>query len=205
MCALTNIYHLWQYSTVKGVHMLRNIFYLGLFLSVILSGAGCESDLVKIDVEDSDVPATSVPQSSNSTVTASSVQVPAGFSGVKWLHTNVSGWSETASLNGRISGGTITLDYSKKNSWPSVNGLNANPWIFVYRDGTWYAATFEWFRSGQVSKPTSTVAGDHIKRSPLNDFRPVSGEVYGFMVSGLARDDTRNVRERTGVQMIRWP
>ncbi len=131
--------------------------------------------------------------------------VPADFAGVRWLHTDVSGWAQTASLSARVSGGSIILNYDKARVWPEVNGLNANPWVFVHRDGTWYAATFEWLRGGQTSKPTSTVAGDHIKRSPLNNFRPVSGETYGFMVSGLARDRTRNVQERSNVSMVRWP
>ena len=66
---------------------------------------------------------------------------------------------------------------------------------FRQRDGVWYAATWEWLRPGQTSKPTSVVNGAHIKKSPLQDFRPVSGETYGFMVSGLARDNsTRNVQ-----------
>jgi len=137
-------------------------------------------------------------------------QVPSDLAGVHWLHSDVSGWKETGNLRSvRVSGGTITLDYDKARSWPgvSVSGahVNANPWIFVYRDGRWYAATFEWLRTGQVSKPTSTVAGDHIKKSPLGSFRPKSGTVYGFMVSGLARDKTRNVNERTQVVMYRWP
>lgn len=133
-------------------------------------------------------------------------QVPADFAGVVWLYENVSGWAQTSSLSVSFSGGYINLNYDKARVWPAVNGSNANPWVFVFRDGKWYAATFEWLRFGQTSKPMFTVRGDHIKKSPLNNFQPVSGEVYGFMVSGLARDSsTRNVRERTNVVMKRWP
>lgn len=140
------------------------------------------------------------------TVAGSDAQVPADFAGVVWLHENVSGWAQTSSLNVSIGGGSITLNYDKAKVWPARNGVNANPWVFVFRDGRWYAATFEWLRFGQTTKPTSTVRGDHIKKPPLNNFHPVSGEVYGFMVSGLARDNsTRNVRERTNVVMMRWP
>jgi len=136
-------------------------------------------------------------------------QVPAGFAGVRWLHTNVSAWPETASLSAGVSGSSVLLNYDKSRSWPSAfaggTEVNANAWIFVYRGGTWYAATWEWLRPGQTSKSTRAVAGDHIKKSPLNDFSPVSGEYYGFMVSGLARDSTRNVQERSNVDMVRWP
>ena len=136
--------------------------------------------------------------------------VPPDLSGVRWLHTDVSGWSETVSLRSvRVSGGTITLDYDKAKSWPGRDHagayVNANPWIFVHRDGTWYAGTWEWLRHGQTSKSVRSVNGDHIKKSPLNSFSPRSGERYGFMVSGLARDRARNVRERTNVVMVTWP
>ena len=53
--------------------------------------------------------------------------------------------------------------------------------------------------------PEEAVAVDHIKRSPLNNFTPQSGVRYGFMVSGLARDSTRNVEERSNVVFITWP
>lgn len=133
-------------------------------------------------------------------------QVPADFAGVVWLHANVSGWAQTGSLGGiSISGDMINLPYDKAKVWPPKGDLNANPWIFVWQDGTWYAATWEWLRFGQTSKAVAAVNGDHIKKPPLDNFSPVSGTSYGFMVSGLARDDTRNVSERTNVVMFRWP
>jgi len=134
--------------------------------------------------------------------------VPSTLAGVVWLHTDVSAWRETGNLRSvNVSGGTITLDYDKADVWPNHSGknVNANPWVFVNVGGTWYGATFEWFRRGQTSKAVYTVAGDHIKKAPLNGFRPRSGERYGFMVSGLARDNARNVQERTQVVMYTWP
>lgn len=137
-------------------------------------------------------------------------QVPSDLAGVHWLHSDVSDWKESGNLRSvKVSGGTITLNYDKARSWPGVSvsgvSVNANPWIFVYQDGNWYAGTWEWLRHGQTSKSASSVAGDHIKKQPLSGFRPKSGTVYGFMVSGLARDKTRNVKERTQVVMYRWP
>ncbi len=134
---------------------------------------------------------------------------PSDFAGVKWLHTDVSGWEQTANLNVSIGSSQITLDYDKASSWPSGNDvgleLQANPWIFVKQDGTWYAATWEWMRPGSTSKSRKAVAGDHIKKSPLQNFKPVSGERYGFMVSGLARGGTRTVKERSNVVWVTWP
>lgn len=132
------------------------------------------------------------------------------LAGVTFLHRNVSSWPITANLSPvRISGGNIVLNYNKANVWPGVDTagatVNANPWILINRGGKWYAATFEWLRPGQTSKPIRTVNGDHIKASPLNDFVPVSGERYGFFVSGLARGNATNVKERSNIQWLVWP
>ena len=135
---------------------------------------------------------------------------PQDFDDVVWLHTDVSSWPQTSTLRSvSTTSGSITLNYDKTNSWPAkaVSGVavNANPWIFVKRGGTWYAATWEWMRPGQITKNKASVKGDHIKVAPLNTFVPRQGEIYGFMVSGLARTGSlRNVRERTNVILLRW-
>ena len=128
---------------------------------------------------------------------------------VRWLHTDVSTWPQTASLNASIGGGTINMPYSKAKVWPASGGVNANCWVFArWSDGQWYAATFEYLRSGQTAKPMGVLSGamgDHIKVSPLSQWRPRSGERIGLMVSGLARSSSRNVRERSNVVMVTWP
>ena len=126
---------------------------------------------------------------------------------IRWLHTDVSSWPVTASLTANI-GSAINFPYSKANVWPAVDGANANCWVFVNLNGQWYAATFEWLRRGQTSKPKGVLdgsMGDHIKVSPLNSWRPKKGERIGIMVSGLARTQMRNVRERSNVYMVTWP
>ncbi|MFH0881003.1 MAG: hypothetical protein V2A34_14910 [Lentisphaerota bacterium] len=130
---------------------------------------------------------------------------PSNLTSVSWLHTDVSGWKQTSTLRVSFSGDMINLKYDKANVWPENGGVNANPWIFVFQDGTWYAGTWEWLRVGQTAKPKNVVNGDHIKRDPLGGFQPVSGQIYGFMVSGLARDDRRNAEERTNIEWVRWP
>ncbi len=128
---------------------------------------------------------------------------------VVWLDQNVSGWPTTASMNASVSGGTVHLPYDKANVWPGVSAggasVNANVWIFVQQDGTWYGATWEWLRVGQTSKSASSVTGSHIKKPPLESFQPVSGETYGFMVSGLVRIGASNIEERSNVSMVTWP
>ena len=142
--------------------------------------------------------------------TATAAGWPAEITGsIHWLHTDVSSWPVTASLSASVGGSTINMPYSKAKVWPSVDGVNANPWVIVkWTDGQWYAATFEWLRSGQTSKPKGVLdgsKGDHIKKPPLSSWRPSSGERFGIMVSGLARTETRNVKERSNVSMVTWP
>jgi hypothetical protein len=186
-------------------------------MSVVLSSCGAY-DSVKDAIEDDDgegeealLEATPVPPAGPDPIPPAeptaipSDRVPADLSGVEWVHGDVSGWAVTASLDVSIGGSTIRLDYDKTRVWPAVNTVNANPWIFVYRDGHWIAATWEWLGFGQTTMPMSTVNGAHIGRRQLIDFQPRSGEVYGFMVSGLIRDSSRNVLERTPVVMARWP
>jgi hypothetical protein len=138
--------------------------------------------------------------------------LPSNFSGVVWLHVNVSKWAQTATLSSvTFKGANICLDYDKTNVWPGVEIsptviVNGNPWIFVYQNGTWYAATWEWLRVKQTCKASKSVAGDHIKKNPLKDFKPVPGATYYFMVSGLARDpNITNVQERSNPVKVVWP
>ncbi|MCC5847016.1 MAG: hypothetical protein JJU29_02900 [Verrucomicrobia bacterium] len=142
--------------------------------------------------------------------TGESIDLRPDLSNVTFLHANVSKWPVTSNLpKVTVSGGTISMPYDKARVWPGRNtagaNVNANPWILVKQDGRWYAATWEWLRTGQTAKSSSSVEGGHIGQSPLNNFRPQSGQVYGFMVSGLARSGVRNVQERTNVVMVRWP
>ncbi len=132
------------------------------------------------------------------------------FSNVTWLHSNVASWKETSVLRSvDITASHIKLNFDKTNVWPGKNhvgaNVNANPWVFIYRNNRWYAATFEWMRVGQTAKGRNTVNGNHIKKAPLQNFVPIKGEVYGFMVSGLARDAVSNVQERTNIVMVGWP
>lgn len=132
---------------------------------------------------------------------------PAELSGVRWLHSDVQSWPVTTVLKPSVRGGKIGLSYDKAKTWPERNGVNANPWVIVkWSDGKWYAATWEWLRFGQTSKDMSGKSwGGHIKRSPLSSWEPASGETVYLMVSGLARDKTRNAQERSDPVKVVWP
>jgi hypothetical protein len=105
-----------------------------------------------------------------------------------------------------VSGGKVRLDYDKAKVWRDVEGVNANPWILVKYNGQWYAATWEWLRTGQTLKDMGGKSwGGHIKREPLSSWEPKSGETYGLMVSTMARDARRNGKERSQVVWVKWP
>ena len=129
--------------------------------------------------------------------------------GLRWLHTDVSAWPATATLHDVRIGNRIEMPYDKATVWPGRDHVgahvNANPWVIVRHKGQWYAATWEWLRFGQQDKAAAALEPGHIKRRELDDWTPVSGERYGFMVSGLARDHVRNVSERSNVVWTTWP
>lgn len=138
---------------------------------------------------------------------------PAELADVQWLHANVRDWPATAKMTASISGGQIRFPYDKANAWPVATsgvekGTNANVWAIVQVGGKWFAGTWEWLRKGQTSKPVGCLdgsKGDHFKVSPLNNWRPRSGERFYIMVSGHARAAGRNVQERSNPSPVVWP
>ncbi len=138
---------------------------------------------------------------------------PLDLGNVRWLHTDVSGWAQTTNLASvTFQGGQICLNHDHADAWPpgDIGGVvvAANPWVFIWHEGRWWGATWEWMRPGQTCKNQSSVAGDHIKRAPFDEasgWRPASGQVLYFMVSGLARDAMRNAEERSNPVRVVWP
>ncbi len=138
---------------------------------------------------------------------------------VIWLHTDVSGWPVTMTIESvTFEDPFICLNHASQDEgvfvWPEalLNGdtpVVGNPWIFIYREGAWYGATWEWLRPDQTCKFEYAVAGDHIKQPPFDaqsGWTPSSGETLYFMVSGLARmPGFTNVSERSEPIKVVWP
>ena len=161
--------------------------------------------------------------SSSSTTSSSSggngfTPPPLVLSKVRWLHNDVSGWPETATMSSvQVTSTQVCMNYNKAGKWPVVKIASArnadlvgNPWVFMYNrsQSAWYAATWEWLRPNQLCKAKKSVNGDHIKKSPYtaaSGWKPSSGETVYFMVSGLARTATRNVQSRTKPVKVIWP
>jgi hypothetical protein len=137
---------------------------------------------------------------------------PQDFSDVVWIEPNISGWPVTSTLDVTVNGGTINVPHTKKDSWPiscrfsTADRVNASLWGFVKLNGVWHAGTWEYLRVGVTTRKTSTYGGSGHFRPPIGTFRPVNGEIYGFMVAGVSRDNLRcnNVAERSNVVLWRW-
>ncbi len=109
-------------------------------------------------------------------------------------------------------GPSIELIDDLRSVWPAgtereqLTCCNANVWGFVFQDGEWFGGTWEFIRVGRTNRSLGALVGPgHFRFSPLDEFRPRNGEVYGFMLAGITRNSgpggTRrlNVRERTNV------
>lgn len=140
---------------------------------------------------------------------------PQDFSDVVFVENNaaVANWPVTSQLEASVSGGTINVPHSKRSTWSITNcrfssnqRVNANVWGFVKVNGVWHAGTWEYLRAGVTVRTTSAFGGAGHFRGAIGTFRPQVGEIYGFMVSGIARDSLNcvNNAERSNVVLWRW-
>jgi len=130
------------------------------------------------------------------------------LSQVHWIDHDISGWPETYPLEVHFPReGSITLEQQGTSNWPlNPDGGAGNAWIFVYRDGQWYAGTWEWMLQNQKTKFRENLMETGAIAKPLKDFTVQPGEVYGFMVSGVARYGPNNIQERTSLAYpVTWP
>jgi hypothetical protein len=136
--------------------------------------------------------------------------LPFRLSDVVWLNENVSEWEVTSEITDiRIDRDSICIEHTKAGKWPVRNGGEGNPWVLGNVDGTWYASTYEYLRSGQICKHIERRGdwgiGPHTKRMPLLTWAPRQGELVGFMVSTFARDATRTSNQRSNIKVVEWP
>lgn len=153
------------------------------------------------------------------------------LSGGGLANQNISGWAETSKITSfsmaRRKG--ICIDHTQKNNWKDEfthDGktwvTQGNPWVFVYKDGKIYAATYEHLRPighnhgrghGQICKLSHLGSlkdilagiGSHAKLSPVKEWMPKPGEIVGFAVSTHARYGYKLTQERSDIVWVKIP
>jgi hypothetical protein len=208
--------------------ILKNLLRVGALvaLTVPLSGCSefwcwpfdCSSSDSSAGVEGSanPTPAQNTPVANDTAPTTPGGPQEFNLNKAVYLHTNVSGWPETHKLTVELGGGVICLNGGFTTDWPPAEidhtsgqytiQVNANPWVFVNRGGTWYGGTWEWFAVGNTCKPARNVEGGHIKQPPLADWTPVSGETVYMMVASISRgSNLNNYQARTDAVKVVWP
>ena len=205
---------------------------IGVLLAIALPLSGCSdgwcwpfdcsaskssSGVVDDSANTTSTTTTDTSTSTATTTTSSSSSAEAfDLSKVTWLHTDVSDWPVTHDLKVNIGAGLICMEFGGTTAWPSAEidhrsgaykiKVNANPWVFVWRNGRWYGGTWEWMVPNGTCKNLSSVEGGHIKQPGLVDWDPVSGETYYFMVSSIARGaNLNNYQARTNAVSVTWP
>ena len=134
------------------------------------------------------------------------------LSGVAWDGLDISAWPITTDLQASRNGNTVNLINTGTSKWPDAGKratdgrvVTGNAWVIANIGGRWRAATWEWLVVGQQSKAASSVAGDHIKKAAWpSDWKPKPGEKIYLAVSGLCRDQYRNVSERSQFVEVIW-
>ena len=107
----------------------------------------------------------------------------------------------------------ICFPHSKAGKWKRSGEGEGNVWVVAEVDGTWYAATWDYIRPGQVCKSANDFTWNsrrdgifaHTQKLPLEGRVPRSGDRVGIMVSGFARTTQRTVLEKSNIFMTTWP
>ena len=98
---------------------------IGLWVAMVaLLGAGCEWSAGggAAETENGELSSATVEALTHAenTATSPSAGFPAEITGpIHWLHADVSGWAQTATLHASVGGGSINLSYDKAKIWPA--------------------------------------------------------------------------------------
>jgi hypothetical protein len=132
---------------------------------------------------------------------------------VAWDGADVRGWEITHDLTASIGGSTVRLSQTATRDWPDVGKraskdgrtLIGNAWVIARVNGVWRAATWEWMVQGQQSKGRSALSHEKIQSRAWAGWSAQSGDTVYLMLSGLCRDNTRNIAARTPAVKVRVP
>ena len=92
----------------------------------------------------------------------------------------------------------------------ATDSVEGNAWIIVPIRDAFYAGIYDYLRAGEPchTLDTGSIAnlydsdksfGKRVDKEPLKSWVAESGDTVYFMVSGLAKDDMKNVEERSDI------
>ena len=138
---------------------------------------------------------------------------------------NVGEWKRTSqisSLDIRTNSGQVSITHTKAGQWNPTESVGSasvedpvegNAWILVPIKGKSYAAPYDWM--GKADPDHMLDVGDldgFYQQLPpragipeLRNWVPLPGDRIGFMVSGFAKNNLRNVEERSNMLVVRLP
>jgi len=186
-------------SEATGATILMGIVF-AIFAAILLCSAGC----VHIDRVLDKLPEIGKPSDPS---TPAAMQDEIDLSAVAWHGPDIRGWPIASEMpqGAYVSGSMLHFPHTKAGQWAAnKSGLEGNPWVIVRVGGQWRAATFEWLRKGQTSKPWEKVRADHIKVSAFGDYQLQRGEEFYVIVSGRARGAEIGTQERTAARKVVW-
>ena len=138
---------------------------------------------------------------------------------------DVSTWPETGTLElviqdgNAAAGGPFCTRFTDPgwpdSPWPYGGpdpnfGVFANQWYFAKINGTWYGGAGEWIYRGagtcKAGQGTRTIGPDSGFGEPFASWVPRPGELFGTMISSVARRGSvrRTVDERTNIIVQPW-
>jgi hypothetical protein len=139
-----------------------------------------------------------------------------------WLHTDVSDWDVTSTVeSAHITYTELCVYHSMAGKWPEVLGIfpeepeapmEGNIWVIARVDGLWYAATFDYLRPGDECKYDGYTQ-DHegpgpstFEAEPLFSWAPRLGEpIYLFMSTVARHEPLGPLNERSNYVRVLWP
>ena len=130
--------------------------------------------------------------------------------------TDISSWPVDSKItNVQQGNGQLCIWHEKLGIWPSTiffgdpgTLVEGNQWVFMQKNGQWYAGAGDWYRPGQACKgvDAASIGADAFDREPLHSWVPQPGELFGVMSSTPARvwPDMKTLDVRTNIVLLRW-
>lgn len=189
------------------------IKYYPLLITLLLfTGCATISELDKLDLaahvekwlERSEPAAPAAPSTPAKSQTGDEIDLDA----VTWYGPDIRDWPATSELPKGIyiSGNMVNFPHTSAGKWQrNKDGkLEGNVWAIVNYNGKWRAASWEWLKPGQTSKPWTKIEQGHFKVGDLAGYQIKQGEEVYIIAAGLSRGNERGTKERTKATKVRW-